>query len=629
MSQQTQQEFREQVRSQTDLVALIGESISLQPRHGGRHYVGLCPFHDDRNPSLNVYPDRQTFRCWSCQTGGDCFTFLMEREKVTFPEALELLARRANVPIPQTLARSTPDQDASRAKLFEVLQWAENEYHRALLTLPEAEPARKYLDDRGFTAETIRKYRLGYHPNDWTWLLKRAESKYPVKLLSEARLVGDRDGRHYDFFVDRVLFPIHNERGQAVSFGGRILPGSTEPAKYWNGPESTVFHKSRLLYAIDHARDSVRKLNQAIVVEGYTDCISCHQAGIENVVATLGTALTDSHVTALKRYAQEVVLVFDGDEAGQNAARKAVERFLAQDVELRILTLPEKLDPAEFLAAYNADEFRRLAQQAPEAWDFQLRYARAMHGGDTIASRQRILEEMLGLLAQVPDLAGTLREQLLLANLAQRLQVSEDVVRDQLRQIREHGRTRPVTETSEEQPREFYVTVRKIFKGRLTSAERVECDLLEQILAAPGAVQYVSQAAHDISLTNPVFRTILDYCFWEAEENGSLSLAGLLGRIDDPDLKSLIVWIDEQAVAKGLASKIEKSGLDEEGCPIFLKNSLMHMGFRQEMRDQQVLARQLSQQAGGAGQLDEATEEALLRQAAEFHQKRATKRTPV
>ncbi|HWL10178.1 MAG TPA: DNA primase [Planctomicrobium sp.] len=627
MSYSTPQEFREAVRSQTDLVSLIGESISLQPRHGGRHYVGLCPFHEDNNPSLNVYPDRQTFRCWSCQTGGDCFTFLMEREKVTFPEALELLARRANLPIPTTLSRSTPDQETNRAKLLEVLLWAENEFHHALKTLPVAEKAREYLASRGFHDDIVSKYRLGFHPDDWTWLLKRAESKYPVKLLAEARLIGNRDGRHYDNFVNRVLFPIHNERGQPVSFGGRILPGSSDEAKYWNGPESVVFHKSRLLYGIDYARDAIRKTDQAIVVEGYTDCITCHQYGVENVVATLGTALTDSHVTALKRYARQVVLIFDGDDAGQNAARKAVERFLAQDVELRILTLPEKLDPAEFLAAYNSDEFRQLTQNAPEAWDYQLRATLTQHGTTSVAGRQWVLEDMIRLLAQVPNLSGSLRESMLIANLAQRVQVSQETVRDQLKEARRDGKpaSRSVKPTGDrtEQARE----IQRIFQGRLSPVERVEYDLLEQVLGVPGCVPFVSRKLFDSSFRNPVLQTILDLCLWEAEEQGELSLAGLLARVEDPELKNLVVWIDEQVIAKGLATKVNDSGFDDDGCPNFVKQSLERLSWCEEERNNSFITEQLTLQGTGPGRLDDAAQEALLEQAAEFHRKRANRAT--
>ena len=474
MSSQSPQEFREAVRGHTDIVGLIGETVALQARSGGRQHVGLCPFHDDTNPSLNVYPDRQTFRCWSCDTGGDVFTFVMKRENVTFPEALEILARRANLEMPRTVTGRSPEQESNRARVFEVLQWAENEFHRTLLESPAAEPARQYLADRGFSDEMIRLFRIGFHPDNWSWLLNRAQGKYSNQLLSDARLIGTReDGSAYDNFVNRVLFPIHNERGQTVSFGGRILPGSQDSRKYWNGPESVVFHKSRLLYGLDKARETIRETNCAIVVEGYTDCLAFHQHGIRNVVCTLGTALTDSHVTVLKRFARQVVLVYDGDDAGQRAANRAVEMFLAQDVDLRILTLPDGQDPDEFLAAHGADEFNRLSGGALEAWEFRFQKARRQFGLDSIDGRQRVLEEMIHVLAQVPRLSESLRENLLIANLAQRLAVVEDSVREQLKAARSRGIVKFQAETDAAPNLKHDERVRRIVSGRLTRDEKI------------------------------------------------------------------------------------------------------------------------------------------------------------
>lgn len=624
MSAPSPQEFRELVRSQTDIVGLIGESISLQPRHGGRQFVGLCCFHDDRNPSLNVYPDRQTFRCWSCNTGGDVFTFVMQHDGLTFPEALELLARRANIPIPKRTGTRPEAEELNKARLLEVLQWAEREFHQALKTLPEAEPARRYLADRGFTQESISRYQLGFHPDDWNWLTRRAGKHFPEKVLLEAKLVDQKNGRTFDNYVNRVLFPIHNERGQAVSFGGRILPGSEHPAKYWNGPESPVFHKSRTLYALDHAREAIRRRNAVLVVEGYTDCLACHQAGMTNVVATLGTALTDQHVTALKRFTRQVVLLFDGDEAGRRAASKAVERFLAQDVDLRILTLPDNLDPAEFLAEHSVEDLRRLADSAPEAWEYQFRSLREQFGIETVDGRQRILDAMVNLLVQVPSLQGSLRESLLIANVAQRLLVPEDRVRTLAKELRRAGKNVPDRITEAARPREFAHVAERIRSRRLSRHERVECDLLEMLLAAPQHANFFIEVVREVPLRNNGFHEIFLRSEMELEENGVLTLSGLLARADDRELEGLIVWIDEQARAKGLASKIEQSGTDDRGCPLLIRHALDNLRWRTDEDGHEVVAAQLSQTADGSGQLDAGTE-ALLRQAADFHQRRANK----
>ncbi|MBX3436263.1 MAG: DNA primase [Planctomycetaceae bacterium] len=369
-------DFKEAVRAQTDIVSLVGETVRLSAARGGREFVGLCPFHDDHNPSMRVYPGQQTFRCWVCNTGGDCFTFVMESEHVEFREALEILAQRAKIPIPQRSGRPQESSGQDKAKLLEAVLWAQGLFENSLRNDEAAAPARHYLAERGFTPETIAQFRLGFHPNDWSWMVDRARGRFTPQQLTAAGLTKQReDGPgHFDYFVNRVMFPIHNERGQPVGFGGRVLPGDTSGfGKYFNSTENAVFHKSRLVYALNHARDAIKETETAVVMEGYTDCMSSHQAGIRNVVATLGTALTEMQVTTIKRFARKVVLVYDGDKAGIEASEKAVSRFLAQDVDLRILTLPEGQDPAEFLDAHRQTVCRKLIHRAPEAFDFCVR----------------------------------------------------------------------------------------------------------------------------------------------------------------------------------------------------------------------------------------------------------------
>ena len=629
MSQQSPQEFREEVRSHSDIVGLISETVALQPRSGGREYVGLCPFHNDNNPSMRVYPERQTFRCWSCNTGGDCFTYVIEREKVTFPEALEILARRANLEMPRYVSGHSREEENSRTRLFEVLLWAEQQFQNALLQLPAGEVARDYLRDRGIDQDMIRRFRLGFNPDGFDWLLRQARGKYSPRLLEEACLTGTNDrGGSYDFFSNRIVFPIHNERGQPVSFSGRILPGSDHPAKYKNGRETAVFHKSRLLYALDQARDEIRQQGQAIVVEGYTDCIALHQRGITNAVVTMGTALTDAQVTTIKRFARRVVLVFDGDQAGQEAASRAVERFLAQDVDLRILTLPDQLDPADYLEQAGAEAFRELVRKAPQAWDFRLRMAQAKHGLDSIDGRQRVLEEMLTVLAQVPALASSVREPLLIASLAQKFAISEEGIRRQLKEVRSGVASRFRVEKHAAEGSSFADEVRQIISGRLSAGDRVECDLLQNLLAVPDCLGFVADAVAEAPLRNRILKGVLRKCIQDAEMHGTLTVPGLLDLMPDRDLKSLIVWLDEQAAAKDLAKKMSESGSDAKGCPQLLRQSIEALQNREQRQSHQNLTLQLSQSTDGQTALDAATE-ALLRKAAEFHQKRATKKTGV
>lgn len=632
MNSEPSNEFKETVRAQTDIVSLIGETVRLQGGRGGREFLGLCPFHDDNNPSLRVYPDRQSYRCWSCNAGGDCFTFVMESESVDFRDALEILANRAGVPIPQRSARpAVAGQD--KTSLLEALLWAEGLFHHTLLKDDVAGPARAYLQERGFRSETISRFKLGFHPNDWEWLLKRARGRFTPQQLTAAGLTKAReDGQGYfDYFVDRVLFPIHNERGQPVGFGGRVLPGGdTSHGKYFNSTENPVFHKSRLVYALDQAREGLKATETAIVTEGYTDCITAHQAGISNVVATLGTALTEMQVTTIKRFARKVVLVYDGDQAGQDAAARAVGRFLAQDVDLRILTLADGADPAEYIGEHGPEAFQQQVASAPEAFDYMFGVLLSRYGLDSVDGRQRILEGVLGVMAGVPKLAKNVREGMLLRRASQQLGIAEDVVRQQYAELRRGHSQRPPTSraaASERRPATpEYVT--RVLQGQPTPADRLECEVAQVLMAMPRWTSLVRQELGVEAFTNLAVRSIVQV-YYDLDEAGEAAdgFGRLLSALDaHPHAKQLAVWLDEQARVKNLKDTLcHETERGDDDCPLILRRSLDNLKWRREGESHHQTALELSQAGEGAHGLDEETER-RLRQLAEFHQKRATKR---
>ncbi len=377
---------KEQIRQAIDIVDLVGSVVQL--RRQGRNYVGLCPWHDDSRPSLQVNPERQSFKCWVCDIGGDIFSFIMKTEGVEFPEAMAMLADRAGVTLQQPSRPESPEPSASSAgpaapdkrTLYEAMAWAQRQYHDCLLGAAEAEPARKYLQDRGITAASIEQFNLGFSPTEPAWIFQRAGGTPAQARVLEtigvlARSAGG--GGLYDRFKGRVLFAIRDVQGRPVGMGGRVLPGlSDSPAKYVNSPETPLFAKSHLLYGLDLARETIRKSHTALVMEGYTDCIVAHQYGFTDAVAVLGTALGEAHVRILKRFADRIVLVLDGDEAGRRRANEVLELFVAQQVDLRILTLPDELDPCEFLQERGADAFRRLLEtETVDALDHAIRTA--------------------------------------------------------------------------------------------------------------------------------------------------------------------------------------------------------------------------------------------------------------
>lgn len=639
MSAVQSNDFKETVRAQTDIVSLIGETVRLQAARGGREFVGLCPFHDDHNPSMRVYPGQQTFRCWVCNTGGDCFTFVMESEKVDFRQALEILAQRAGVPVPKRSGRGAAPPAQDKAGLLEALLWAQGQFEEALKREEWGEPARQYLAGRGFTPETITHFRLGFHPNDWTWLLDRARGRFTPQQLRAVGLVMDRDdGQGYlDYFKNRVMFPIHNERGQPVGFGGRVLPGDDAGrGKYFNSPENPVFHKSRLVYALNHAREAIKTSETAVVMEGYTDCIAAHQAGIHNVVATLGTALTEMQVTTIKRFARRVVLVYDGDQAGLDASERAVSRFLAQDVDLRILTLPDGQDPADFLTSHGAGALEELIDQAPEAFDFVFNAYRRKYGIDTIDSRQRIMTEVTALLAAAPHLARNVREKLLLRRTAERLGIAEDVVHQQYVQARRGTAARPPAGNSNRQRidrAEIPEQCVRILKGQPTRDDRLESELLQCLVAAPVWTRLVRAEVGVDDFTNPVLRSVAQACF-DLDESGleTPAFPQLLSALDgDEPAKRLVVWLDEQAAKKYMTESLrppagEQRQTTMDDCPILLRRSVEELKWRREEQSHKRMVLQLSEQCEGARSVNSETSDELLARATRFHQKRATKK---
>lgn len=572
MSRAVSDDFKERVRSQTDLVGLIGEGVALRPIKGGREFVGLCPFHDDHNPSFHVYPDRQSYRCWVCNEGGDCFSYVMKRERVEFRDALEMLARRANLPMPKTFRRSDADVP-EKTTLYDVLAWAEREFHECLLEAPFAARAREYLASRGFTAETIQRFRLGFHPDNWEWLLDRAArgisgKRFTAEQLESVRLAVKRTNGsgYFDFFVDRVMFPIHDEKGRPVAFGGRVLPGAkdAEGRKYLNSAEHALFPKSKMLFGFSQARDAIVKSETAVVMEGYTDCIMAHQCGMTNVVATLGTALTENHVTALKRFARKVVLVYDGDDAGRDATERALSKFLAQEVDLRILTLigheaGAKIDPADYLLQNGGASFARLVGGAVEAWEHKLQLCIERYGLESIDARHRVLKEMLEVLAHVARPGSTtgadwqVRENVILGKLTHRLGLSEQVVREHLQTLRKKS-TMP-TAAVQLTPREATPDNKGPSESRRSADspsprsrdDKAEFDLLAVVVICPDSLPTVRQAIQPADLRNLALKDLLQVCLDLDARGIEPSYENLTTSVEDLDLKRTAAHVCEHA----------------------------------------------------------------------------------
>lgn len=573
----TWNDFKELVRSRTEIVALIGQTVALQPIRGGKEFVGLCPFHPDSNPSMRVYQDRQSFRCWACAEGGDCFDFVMKRESVPFPEALEILATRAGLELPRAANRNSGTEvgaGVGKPKLYEALGWVEGLCHDYLMKAPDAAMARKYLAERGLTEETIQRFRLGYHPPHRQWILQQANGKFTKEQLLAAKIIkaSETSGYQDEFlFIDRVMFPIHDAQGKTVAFGGRILPGATNTkiGKYINSSESVVFTKSKIIYGLDVARDAIVKSDIAILMEGYMDCIMAHQAGIANCVATMGTALTEQQVASLKRLARTVVMVYDSDDAGQNATEKSLSRFLGQELDLRILTLTGAKDPAEVIQEGRAEWFCEQAAKAPEAWEFKFRRVIERYGTQTVDSAHRVLEEMLELLCEVPAYLGDnpvgrwqMREDILLGRLSQRLGLPELNVRERLRQLRQ-DRKRKTENSIRGTPQISVPSAQTNLSTQINRLIRqpskddmIDLELLQIVIMYPENLTSIRMRIGDNELKSPELTQLWRLCLDLAEEGVPVSYDLILTRLEDSSLKSLVVWLAENARQKNVTPEL-------------------------------------------------------------------------
>ena len=620
-------DLKELVRSRTNLVDLIGERVALQPQRGGREFKGLCPFHDDHNPSLTISPERQSYKCWSCGAGGDCFTFVMETDKVGFREALEMLAQRANVEIPKTYQGGSPETRDRRQLAYEILAWAENEFHTSLLKSPEAAPAREYLAGRGFTMETIGRFRLGYHPQGWDWLINRARAKrYTPAQLFAARLVRERrDGNgYYDDFIDRVLFPIRDPRGRTIAFGGRILPGDTrtDVGKYLNSPESELFRKSEILFGFDAAREGMRRTGTAIVVEGYTDCILAHQHGLNHSVAVMGTALTEAHVVLLKRFVRKVVMLLDSDRAGRDATLRSLPALLAQEVDLRVLSLPSGLDPADYLQQFGADALREQIDGATEAWEYKLRLSMEQYGLDSIDARQRVLDEMLELISHEPRLSGTARENLMLSTLAQRCLLDERAVRQRLRDVRQKRRGKVAAPHFAGGSSDNAAPAKPLVDPK-NRDDLLESELLQILFVAPELVDTVRQEVGPGEFRNAHLRELLHLCYDLAEAGEPPSFERVIASLEDAEFKRLAVTIDDWSREREISRKLQDASLGHGpgGQPKFLESVLRHFKQRRELEGYELLKSKVAQQSAHAGGLDDDARR-LLQQSMQVHRKR-------
>ena len=535
-------QFIHQVAQATDIVELIGQYVALTRR--GREYVGICPFHEDHKPSMYVSAAKQIFKCFACGAGGGVFQFLILYEKLSFPEAVRSLAERAHIPLPQDSYQPAAPQGMSKAELSELTAFAAG-FFRSALRGPSGAGALEYAHGRGLTDESIQRFGLGYAPGAWDALLRAARAKgfRDAQLVAAGLAIARETSGCYDRFRNRLIFPILDVAGKVIAFGGRALD-QTDRAKYLNSAESILFDKSSQLYALNWSREAIVSQGCAAVVEGYLDALIPLQAGVGNVVATLGTSLTDRHVRLLSRYAQEVVLVFDADVAGQAASERALELFLAQRLNVRVASIPAGKDPCDYTLAEGPDAMRALLGEAPGAlsyaWD--RRQAQWQAAGGNLANRHEIVQDFLRLVVSSTafDAIDEVRRGQLAQHIAHLLNISATDLQQQMRRIarRQTRRSRSAPATREEAWSPDHPDL------------HVERNLLEVLLSRPDLFDLAAERIDPHDFADPALRAVAE-CVWALGSAGRLSLEELLAAEAISDRGGLLTDLAESGDRRG------------------------------------------------------------------------------
>jgi DNA primase len=420
--------FADKVKQQADIVRVIGEYVRLKKT--GQNFTGLCPFHSEKTPSFAVHPVKQIYHCFGCGKSGDVFQFVMELDKCEFPESVRIVAERCGIPIPKPRDRSPEERREiqQRPALVEMHREAATFFAKQLLDSPEGKVAFAYLEDRGLNREAMVRFGLGYAPSGGDVLYRHLKQKYPPKLLEVSGLVSkDQSGRFYDRFRRRVMFPISNDAGKVIAFGGRAM-GDDHP-KYMNSPETPIYSKSGVLYHLDRAKEQMRQNDFAILVEGYMDTIAVARAGFTNVVASCGTSLAENQVKLLSRFTRRIVVNYDPDTAGQAATERSLALLLEKEFDIRVLALPGGADPDKFLKEQGTAAYRGLLAQSPAYIDYLIGRARKMDR-TTAAGKLACLNYLMPYLQRIPN--RLLRSEWA-TRIASELRVDEPVLREALR----------------------------------------------------------------------------------------------------------------------------------------------------------------------------------------------------
>lgn len=473
------QEILDEIVARCDIVSVINEYVPLKRR--GSNYQGLCPFHNEKTPSFSVSPGKQIFHCFGCGKGGNVFRFVMEIEGISFVEAVEKLAKRAGINLPEKeMTKEQRERLEKRKRYVQINEAAARYYERVLKSSAMGEPFRAYLKQRQVRVDTIEKFRLGATPNGWDGLYQFLK-KYNVtdQEMLDLGLVSPskRPGQFVDRFRQRLIFPIGDEKGNIIAFGGRIIDKESSPQKYLNSPDTPLFHKSRNLYGLHLARNQIRNVDQAIIVEGYMDVISCHQYGITNAIAPLGTAFTPEQGKLLMRSSYQIAISFDGDAAGTKATMRCLDILSDLGCTARVIQIPDHADPDEYLKKYGKEAFERLISNAEEQIMYKIARYMETTNTDSITGKMKVVKQLL---PDLRKLQSAVARETAIREVSLRLQVSEKAIWEELRKDNTSSGERA---NKEAETQEFFAQENSFLAGNIES--KVEKNILRILFERP------------------------------------------------------------------------------------------------------------------------------------------------
>ncbi len=548
MSQGIPEDIIDEIRQRTDLVGLVGEYLKLERR--GKNMVGLCPFHSEKTPSFSVSPDKQLYYCFGCGASGNVFSLIMQMENMTFPEAARNLAGRAGVTIPER--KPSSDEDNLKEKLYKLNELAVIFYTHHLHKTEAGKNALEYLLKRGIKQETIELFKIGYAPADWTGFFDFAQKKgaQPGLIVKGGLASPGREKGYYDRFRNRVIFPIFNMSGKVAGFGGRTLEeGEKSGPKYLNSPETPVFDKGSMLYGLNLARDEIRRQKKAVVMEGYTDVITAHQAEIKNAVASLGTALTAEQGRLLRYQADTVVTAYDSDSAGEAATWRGLAVLQSSGCLVQVADLPADTDPDNYIKEKGPENFKNLIDNARPLMEYRLEQLKKRFDLQSDKGRIDYTEELMSFLFAA---VNQVEQDFYLKRAAEEMDINEDALRSELKKRRIRGNR--YKEAGQKEP----IEEQQIIKIRLE--EKIIISLMLQSKEIAEKARTLLKLEY---IDEPKIKKIIEEIWNLAAGETVFSAEKLLNRFEDQEIIKIITEAVTEPSLQDLPSQIAKRNVED------------------------------------------------------------------